>query len=156
MIPRSARRPTRRQSRNILGSMSLVFFTIFALILLCPVAVNAADEDKKSEFGTVIGIGKRLPLETSFPQGLFTWPLRSRHNVFLCWVSLNDCDVSCKTAGLRNMNSVQRGGRVEIIANDQGHRITPSWVSFSDEERLCVFLSSAILRVTFLIVRLPL
>ncbi|KAH7868328.1 heat shock protein 70 family [Lentinula edodes] len=31
---------------------------------------------------------------------------------------------------------VQRGGRVEIIANDQGHRITPSWVSFADEERL--------------------
>ena len=38
--------------------MSLIFFTIFALILLCPVAVNA-DEDKKSEFGTVIGIGKK-------------------------------------------------------------------------------------------------
>ncbi|KAF9048024.1 heat shock protein 70, partial [Hymenopellis radicata] len=31
---------------------------------------------------------------------------------------------------------VTRGGRVEIIANDQGHRITPSWVSFSDDERL--------------------
>ncbi|KAG7087523.1 hypothetical protein E1B28_013482 [Marasmius oreades] len=31
---------------------------------------------------------------------------------------------------------VQRGGRVEIIANDQGNRITPSWVSFSEEERL--------------------
>ncbi|GLB44653.1 putative heat shock protein 70 family protein [Lyophyllum shimeji] len=31
---------------------------------------------------------------------------------------------------------VQRGGMVEIIANDQGHRITPSWVSFTDEERL--------------------
>jgi heat shock protein 5 len=37
--------------------MSLVFFTIFALLLLCPVTVNA-DEDKKSEFGTVIGIGQ--------------------------------------------------------------------------------------------------
>ena len=35
-----------------------------------------------------------------------------------------------------NANSVQRGGRVEIIANDQGHRITPSWVFFSDKERL--------------------
>ena len=37
---------------------------------------------------------------------------------------------------LTDVDSVQRGGRVEIIANDQGHRITPSWVSFSDEERL--------------------
>ncbi|KAJ6558520.1 heat shock protein 70 family [Mycena vulgaris] len=31
---------------------------------------------------------------------------------------------------------VQRGGQVEIIANDQGHRITPSWVSFTENERL--------------------
>jgi heat shock protein 5 len=31
---------------------------------------------------------------------------------------------------------VQRGGRVEILANDQGNRITPSWVSFTDDERL--------------------
>ncbi|KAJ7078855.1 heat shock protein 70 family [Mycena belliarum] len=31
---------------------------------------------------------------------------------------------------------VQRGGRVEIIANDQGSRITPSWVSFTENERL--------------------
>ncbi|TRM61057.1 heat shock protein 70 family [Schizophyllum amplum] len=31
---------------------------------------------------------------------------------------------------------VTKGGRVEIIANDQGHRITPSWVSFTDDERL--------------------
>ncbi|KAG5645645.1 hypothetical protein DXG03_005636 [Asterophora parasitica] len=31
---------------------------------------------------------------------------------------------------------VQRGGIVEIIANDQGHRITPSWVSFTEDELL--------------------
>jgi heat shock protein 5 len=37
--------------------------------------------------------------------------------------------------------SVQRGGRVEIIANDQGHRITPSWVSFAENERLQVQFS---------------
>lgn len=27
---------------------------------------------------------------------------------------------------------------MEIIANDQGHRITPSWVGFTEEERLYV------------------
>ena len=31
---------------------------------------------------------------------------------------------------------VLRGGRVEIIANEQGNRITPSWVAFTDEGRL--------------------
>ncbi|KAG8790847.1 ATPase with role in protein import into the ER, partial [Serendipita sp. 399] len=31
---------------------------------------------------------------------------------------------------------VQRGGRVEILANDQGNRITPSWVGFTEDERL--------------------
>ncbi|KAJ3472709.1 hypothetical protein NLI96_g13279 [Meripilus lineatus] len=36
----------------------------------------------------------------------------------------------------RQVFMCSKGGRVEIIANDQGHRITPSWVSFTDEQRL--------------------
>jgi endoplasmic reticulum chaperone BiP len=31
---------------------------------------------------------------------------------------------------------VMQNGRVEILVNDQGHRITPSYVAFTDEERL--------------------
>uniref|UniRef100_A0A060T8H6 Endoplasmic reticulum chaperone BIP n=1 Tax=Blastobotrys adeninivorans TaxID=409370 RepID=A0A060T8H6_BLAAD len=31
---------------------------------------------------------------------------------------------------------VMKGGRVEILANDQGNRITPSYVAFTEEERL--------------------
>ena len=29
-----------------------------------------------------------------------------------------------------------KGGKVEILVNDQGNRITPSYVAFTDEERL--------------------
>jgi heat shock protein 5 len=29
-----------------------------------------------------------------------------------------------------------KDGRVDIIVNDQGNRITPSWVAFTDHERL--------------------
>ncbi|KAK9176938.1 hypothetical protein WN944_028957 [Citrus x changshan-huyou] len=31
---------------------------------------------------------------------------------------------------------VYRNDQVEIIVNDQGNRITPSWVAFTDTERL--------------------
>ena len=74
--------------------MSLVFFAIFALILLCPVAVNAADEDKKSEFGTVIGIGERLPLRIRCPFAYVALQILAQR--ILALGELKCCDVSCE------------------------------------------------------------
>lgn len=31
---------------------------------------------------------------------------------------------------------IMKNGKVDIMVNDQGNRITPSWVAFTDEERL--------------------
>jgi hypothetical protein len=155
-------RPSRKHSSRLISSLFFAFFLFIALIALCPPAVSAA-EDKKAEYGAVIGIGTSfflfLPPSLLF-QSLIWFLFRLGNNVrgvhraltltlltsfffasqlFLCCVRVFVSDLwICPLTTFSPLFSVQRGGRVEIIANDQGHRITPSWVAFTDEERLYV------------------
>ena len=52
----SRRHPTRKQSTNLLASLSFTLFLLISIILICPVATKA-DEQSRPEYGTVIGIG---------------------------------------------------------------------------------------------------
>ena len=54
---RRSRRPSLIKSRSFLSAFSLAFFAVLAVLALCPTAVKA-DDDTKSEYGTVIGIGE--------------------------------------------------------------------------------------------------
>ena len=63
------RRPARPAPSRAHTLTSTLFFSLLALVAilaLCPVAVGA-DEDKKSEFGTVIGIGEQDPFVSTRP-----------------------------------------------------------------------------------------
>jgi heat shock protein 5 len=125
-------RPTRTQSTRVLTSLSLVFFALIALICLCPVAVKAQDS-RAAEYGDVIGIGEFL---------LFFFPLRVVRLLThkQTWEQLTPAWRTFPSIShlyqILFSSSINKGGRIEIIANDQGHRITPSWVSFNGEERL--------------------
>ena len=54
-MSRFSRRPTRTQSRRLASSLSILFFALLAVLLLCPASVSADADEKK--YGSVIGIG---------------------------------------------------------------------------------------------------
>ena len=123
--------PSRAQSQRLLSTLSLLFFALVAVLCLAPVARAS---DAHPEYGHVIGIGTSPDAQTS--KAGTNSVNRFGNNILLRWVRVG----SQVCAGSTNAYpiSVTQGGRVEIIANDQGHRITPSWVSFTEDERLCV------------------
>lgn len=125
---------------------------ILLCLLICPLALlghaNAQGDDQeplgsegsRQDLGDVIGID----LGTTYCKGP-SQPLRL------------SCDSNCdseKTTADRNLQrmhsttshislanevscvGVMQNGKVEILVNDQGNRITPSYVAFTDEERL--------------------
>lgn len=97
----------------------------FLLLTLALTALAVAKEekdskDKSKEVGTVIGIdlGTTYSWYTAFRQSFF---INGVINLFVSSFSVG----------------VFKNGRVEIIPNDQGNRITPSYVAFTaDNERL--------------------
>ena len=92
------------------------------LVLSLTALALAKEEGKKDDIGTVIGID----LGTTY-----SWWVLSKN------LSLNSLEVKIKIFRCLSSVGVFKNGRVEIIANDQGNRITPSYVAFTQEgERL--------------------
>lgn len=151
MIPPSAlnkrrlnalcRRPKKQNYRPmLLSSLGVFAMCLFALLCFMPVA-SARANSREEDYGHVIGIGKIIMFLTEHLGRVLTLKcFRFGNYVLLCRVGNPQNTILVSRLTLFSLRSViQSNGRVEIIANDQGNRITPSWVSFTDTERLYVY-----------------
>ena len=58
-----SRRPTRSRARKVASTVTILCLVFAALLCLAPVAVKADDaDDRRAEYGTVIGIGEHPSL----------------------------------------------------------------------------------------------
>ena len=89
----------------------------YLLLVFLAKAVESDPANTTEDLGTVIGID----LGTTYSY------VRSSSTL----------TYSCpQTQAGQRCVGVMQNGKVEILVNDQGNRITPSYVAFTDEERL--------------------